>query len=232
MPLRNKDSRRKTELTVSHLGFKLWRTRRRLTTLPGSRIRITKSGGDNWIRDYTRGNVGSHTPGCRQKVSQQHVDVRDIATINKTLADQRERHMGLDEKTVRAEDVHSDLPPEKGVDIRNMLRKHAHILSGQLGAEHHRDENRPGPRREAVQVTSLPCWPKDEGTWTRRNSKATEGRDPWTIYDIVSKNVVVLSKERWSVAHLYKLQELKSMTVKDTYPLPRMDECIDTLGDA
>ena len=27
-------------------------------------------------------------------------------------------------------------------------------------------------------------------------------------------------------------RKLNAMTVKDSYPLPRMDECIDTLGDA
>ena len=46
------------------------------------------------------------------KYLKRHVNVWDIETINKHLTDERERHMGDDEKTVTAEEIDLNVPEE------------------------------------------------------------------------------------------------------------------------
>ena len=45
-------------------------------------------------------------------------------TINKHLADKRERHVGDDENPVTAEEIELNVPDEEEDKVRNMLRKH------------------------------------------------------------------------------------------------------------
>jgi len=44
--------------------------------------------------------------------------------------------------------------------------------------------------------------------------------------------VVTVPKPDGSVHFCIEYRKLNLMTVKDAYPIPRMDECIDSLGDA
>ena len=44
--------------------------------------------------------------------------------------------------------------------------------------------------------------------------------------------VLFVPKKDGKLRFCIDYRKLNSMTVKDTYPLPRMDECIDTLGEA
>ena len=44
--------------------------------------------------------------------------------------------------------------------------------------------------------------------------------------------VVVVPKNDGSVRFCIGYRKLNLMTIKDAYPIPRMDECIDSLGDA
>mgnify|MGYP003411260331 FL=1 len=44
--------------------------------------------------------------------------------------------------------------------------------------------------------------------------------------------VVLITKKDGSVRFCVDYRKLNALTVKDTYPLPRMDECLDSLGDA
>jgi len=44
--------------------------------------------------------------------------------------------------------------------------------------------------------------------------------------------VVMVPKPDGSVRFCIDYRKLNLMTIKDAYPIPRMDECIDSLGDA
>lgn len=67
------------------------------------------------------------------KCLKHHIDPKNIVTINKHLADQRESHMAEDEKLETAEYIKVDVPPDKEAEVLNILRKHEKIWSGQLG---------------------------------------------------------------------------------------------------
>ena len=47
-----------------------------------------------------------------------------------------------------------------------------------------------------------------------------------------ASTVVLISKKDVSVRFCVEYRKLNALTVKDTYPLPQMDECLDNLGDA
>ena len=44
--------------------------------------------------------------------------------------------------------------------------------------------------------------------------------------------VVLAPNPDGSLRFCVNYRKLNSLTVKDTYPLPRMDECIDSMGEA
>ena len=67
------------------------------------------------------------------KFRKRHANARDVDTINRHLADHREKHMGEDEKPVTADDINVDVPDDKVDEVRAMLRKHEKAWSGQLG---------------------------------------------------------------------------------------------------
>ena len=59
-------------------------------------------------------------------------NAKDISLINKHLADEREKHMGDDEKPVTADDIDLDVDDEHVPAIRTMLKKHEDRWLGNL----------------------------------------------------------------------------------------------------
>lgn len=55
------------------------------------------------------------------KFCKRHVDAKDIDTINRQIADQREVRMGKDEKPLSADDISIDIPPDIDDAIQPML---------------------------------------------------------------------------------------------------------------
>lgn len=64
---------------------------------------------------------------------QRHVHIRDIDIVNKNLTDQREKHMGKDEKLVMARDFPMNVPSDMEAYIRSMLRNHENMWSAENG---------------------------------------------------------------------------------------------------
>lgn len=66
------------------------------------------------------------------KFRKRNIDPKNIDTINRHLAQQREIHMSADEKQTTAEDLKINVPPYNEEVVCNMLQKHEPISSGQL----------------------------------------------------------------------------------------------------
>ena len=127
----------------------------------------------------------------------------------------------------------SSVPDEWSGDLRALLKKHAPLWGGNLGlirGVEHRIRLKPG----AVPVRQHPY---KAGPLAREREKAEVERmrsmgviEPST--GEWASPVVMVPKPDGSVRFCIDYRKLNLMTVKDAYPIPRMDECIDSLGDA
>ena len=127
----------------------------------------------------------------------------------------------------------SSVPDEWSGDLRSLLKKHAPLWGGNLGlirGVEHRIRLKPG----AVPVRQHPYM---AGPLAREREKAAVERmrsmgviEPST--GEWASPVVMMPKPDGSVRFCIDYRKLNLMTVKDAYPIPRMDECIDSLGDA
>jgi len=127
----------------------------------------------------------------------------------------------------------SSVPDEWSGALRALLKKHAPLWGGNLGLTRcveHRIRLKPG----AVPVRQHPY---KAGPLAREREKAEVERmrsmgviEPsngeWAI------PVVKVPKPDGSVRFCIDYRKLNFMTFKDAYPIPRIDECIDSLGDA
>ena len=127
----------------------------------------------------------------------------------------------------------SSVPDEWSEDLRALLKKHAPLWGGNLGlirGVEHRIRLKPG----AVPVRQHPY---KAGPLAREREKAEVERmrsmgviEPST--GEWASPVVMVPKPDGSVRFCIYYRKLSLMTVKDAYPTPRTDECIDSLGDA
>jgi len=127
----------------------------------------------------------------------------------------------------------SSVPDEWSGALRALLKKHSPLWGGYLGlirGVEHRIRLKPG----AVPVRQHPY---------KAGPLALEGEKA-EVERMRSMGVIEPSTGEWaspvdmvpkpdgSVRFCIDYRKLNLMTVKDAYPFPRMDECIDSLGDA
>ena len=125
------------------------------------------------------------------------------------------------------------IPEAHRPQVRNMLRKHQSMWSGHLG------EIKAPPHRIEIYKDSKPvnAHPYRAGPNARRAEQEL-------VQDMLDRDVIEAARSEWaspvvlvrkpdnSVRFCVDYRRLNNITVKDTYPLPRMDECLDSLGDA
>ena len=117
--------------------------------------------------------------------------------------------------------------------IRALLRRYSDMCSGTLGeinvTEHridliegakpvHAQPYRAGPRQRLLEEQEI-----------ERQLAAgviEPATSPW------ASPIVFVPKKDGSLRFCVDYRRLNAVTVRDTYPLPRMDECIDSLGEA
>ena len=117
--------------------------------------------------------------------------------------------------------------------IMNMLDKHSSMWDGSLGeikATSHRLALEPGarPHREMPRRTS-------PGLRKRIDEEIQKMLHAGVIEPATSEwasPVVLVSKKDGSLRFCVDYRRLKARTLTDAYPLPRMDDCIESLGDA
>ena len=125
------------------------------------------------------------------------------------------------------------VPEDMRESVRNMLRTHESMWSGHLG------EIKAAPHRIEIRAGANPvqAHPYRAGPAARRvEQEMVQGmlhdgviepaRSEW------ASPVVLVRKQDNSLRFCVDYRRLNAITVKDTYPLPRMDECLDSLGDA
>jgi len=127
----------------------------------------------------------------------------------------------------------SSVPDEWSGALRALLQKHAPLWGGNLGlirGVEHRIRLKSG----AVPVRQHPY---KAGPLAREREKAEVERmrsmgviEPST--GEWASPFVMVPKPDGSVCFCIEYRKLNLMTVKDAYPIPSMDECIDSLGDA
>jgi hypothetical protein len=138
------------------------------------------------------------------------------------------------EGTLWKQDVDiSHLTPQEREKVLTMLRKHRNMWDGRLGQVHttaHRIQLTPGAKPAYSQ-------PYRAGTKARKADSAEIHRmlragviEPDTSE--WASPVVLVPKPDGSMRFCIDYRRLNTVTVRDSYPLPRMDECIDSLGDA
>ena len=141
---------------------------------------------------------------------------------------------GEEEKPMTADEVDLSGVDEKyHAEIRRMLHKHASMWSGKLGeinTTRHAIDLKPGSRPSAVP-------PYRAGPKTRELEKAEVERQ-------LKEGVIEPAQSEWASPVVFApkgdgtlrfcvdYRRLNEATLKDSYPIPKMDECIDSLGDA
>lgn len=131
-------------------------------------------------------------------------------------------------------DVHlSDAPKNLHTRIRKMLEKHKDMWDGRLGTIHatvHRIETddkvlpihqapyRTGLRKREIMTACINAMPKQHVIQASHSE--------W------SSPVVVVPKKNGTPRFCVDYLRLNAVTKKDTYPIPRMDDCLDSLGEA
>ena len=117
--------------------------------------------------------------------------------------------------------------------VKAMLKKHEAMWNGKLGTIRtppHRIQLKEGSNAiHAHPYRAGPEARKAEEKEVQRmlNEQVIEpAQSEW------ASPVVLVNKPDGSLRFCIDYRKLNALTVKDTYPLPRMDECLDSLGDA
>lgn len=125
------------------------------------------------------------------------------------------------------------VPEEYRERLRRLLLKFSHMWNGHLGqiaaTEHHIDvlpgtrpiaqpPYRAGPRARQIEQEHVDSM-LEKGI-------IEPAQSAW------ASPVVLVLKADGSLRFCVDYRKLNAVTVRDTYPLPRMDECIDSLGEA
>jgi len=127
----------------------------------------------------------------------------------------------------------SSAPAEWSGPVKTLLERHSSLWEGKLGlirGVEHRIRLKPG----AVPVRQHPY---KAGPMARERKKGqVERKRSMDVIEPASGEwaspVVMEPKPDGSVRFCIDDGKLNLMTIKDAYPIPRMDECIDSLGDA
>jgi hypothetical protein len=125
------------------------------------------------------------------------------------------------------------LTPQDVEKVLAMLTKHRTMWDGRLGQVHstvHRIQLTPGAKPAYSQHYRAGAKAREaESAEIQRMLKA-EVIEPATSE--WASPVVLIPKPDGSMRFCIDYRRLNAVTVRDSYPLPRMDECIDSLGDA
>ena len=125
-----------------------------------------------------------------------------------------------DEQSLTDVDL-THLSQSVGSKVKQMLRKHSKMWSGHLGelkAPVHAHPYRAGPQARIIEQEEV------------RRMSDMEVIEP--CKSECASPVVMVPKPGGSARFCVDYRTLNALTIKVTYPWPRMDECLDSLGEA
>ena len=116
--------------------------------------------------------------------------------------------------------------------VRDVLRPFKDMWTGELGSvkvTQHRIKLKPDPKP----VFSQPyrAGPKAREVEEQEVNKMLDADVIERAKTEWATPVVLVPKSDGSLRFCMDYRRLKALTVRDSYPLPRMDECLDSLGD-
>jgi len=127
----------------------------------------------------------------------------------------------------------SGVPDRLPLDVQALIRRHAYMLDGTLrsiDATVHRVEVQPGTRPIRQQPYRAgyhaPDMIRDEANRMLEKKVVRPSTSKW------ASPVVVVPPKKWSPRFRVDYRRLNAETKHDSYPIPRMEDCIDLLGDA
>ena len=177
-------------------------------------------------------SLSKHRTTATDKASLLSKTIDTITT--KLLADERVSSAKNDEGKLSVEDIDlSTVPREFHEEIREMLRKHEDMWSGHLGeigAVRHRIEVQVGAK--PIAVPPFRAGPKQRELEIAEVERQLKAGVIEPAHSEWASPIVFATKADGTQRFCVDYRRLNSITVTDTYPLPRTDECIDSLGDA
>lgn len=141
--------------------------------------------------------------------------------------------MGVDDKPVTADDIDIYVPYETNPAVRDMLRNHEQMGLVQLG-EIDISEMRVDLVPDATPFNTYP-YRYDPETRELERAENDKQLKSGIIESAISEwaAAVLFVPEKGETLRFYIVyRKLNTITVKDMYHLPQMDECIDRLGDS
>ena len=222
-------------------------------TMPGQKFRILIANFSDHVRAVQRNQVVGHVLpdpqalapskmhtgamlGIMENTSPISSDAEDTDAEkpdNVSVSSQPVRHEHKKEVTSAAE-LDLDHVPEKYRDeLRSMLDEFHTMYDGRLGeinVTEHSIDLQPGtrpihanPYREGPKTREIV---KDEVERQLRAGVIEPAQSAW------ASPVVIVPKPDGTPRFCVDYRRLNAVTVRDSYPLPRMDDCIDSLGEA
>ena len=127
----------------------------------------------------------------------------------------------------------SHVQPTLQSDVRQLLKKYEKLFDGTLG-EINTTKHRIQLKNDALPVHAQPyrAGPSAREFEHLEVNKMLEHNVIEPAQSEWASPVVIAPKKDGSLRFCVDYRKLNDLTIKDSYPLPRMDECLDTLGNA
>ena len=205
---------------------------------PGKVFRILLSNFSNRVRLVQRNQIVGELLDHPHAMASSNLRVGDLLGISEEIDSEEEHtqptpHEEKEEITSARDLDLSHIPDAYREPFREMLGEFEEMYSGKLGAintTEHAIELVPGTRPVHTQ-------PYREGPKTREIVKGEVERqlragviEP--AQSAWASPVVIVPKPDGTPRFCVDYRRLNAVTVRDSYPLPRMDDCIDSLGNA
>jgi Reverse transcriptase (RNA-dependent DNA polymerase) len=206
-------------------------------------VKVANFGGDEIFlpKNALIGYVFPHPTCIISLVGEEDTDVPDLPDLVEEEKHPLEENDASEETKVQDEAPKSwrdevDLPTLQGEwkgKVMTLLERYSHMWDGSLGeikATKHRIQLIPGSK--PVHSHPYRAGPKAREMERQEVERMLKADVIEPACSEWASPVVLVPKPDGSLRFCVDYRKLNSITVKDTYPLPRMDESIDSLGDA
>ena len=216
-----------------------------VSTEPEKPFRILVANFSNSVRYIKRNQVVGHVLPHPQTMSPSRLHTSEMLGIVESTSpitsdiededpDEQPMHHAKKDDVTSADDLDLSHVPEKYREkLRSMLHEFRSMYDGRLGGinttEHAIDlvpGTRPihaNPYREGPKMRDIV---KDEVERQLRAGVIEPSQSAW------ASPVIIVPKPDGTPRFCVDYRRLNAVTVRDSYPLPRMDDCIDSLGEA